>query len=32
VRSPPDGGAEFVMRLPIRQPQNGAAAETPALQ
>jgi signal transduction histidine kinase len=31
VRSPPDGGAEFVMRLPIRQPQSGAPAETPAL-
>jgi C4-dicarboxylate-specific signal transduction histidine kinase len=32
VRNPPGGGAEFVMRLPIRQPQNGPAAETPALQ
>ncbi len=32
VRNPPGGGAEFVMRLPIRQPQNGLAAETPALQ
>jgi signal transduction histidine kinase len=32
ARSPPGGGAEFVMRLPIRQPQNGAAPETPALR